>query len=180
MSRCSVDLPRTMFGYVREAKRLCVSAKTWHWECKNEVFGEFKRFPSIEFGDSSSKVKYWDSDWVLIENSVTFQGKTHSLSKRDIREVIKFKRSLLSGEGARNPCLVKNGKYPPYPPCNVKAVSDWYWIYMEQSVKMCQESIKLNNILGVWIYRQILNFERTTYLKVELHHFASCTEMKRR
>ena len=54
------------------------------------------------------------------------QATTHSLQKRDIREIIKSKRSLLSGEGVRNPCLVKNGKYPPYPPCNVKAVSDCY------------------------------------------------------
>ena len=84
----------------------------------------------------------------VIENSLPFQGKTHSLRKRDIREVIKSKRSLLSGEGVRNPCLVKNGKYPPYPPCNVKAVSDLYWTYMERTVKICEKSLH-----GTWYRR---------------------------
>ena len=87
----------------------------------------------------------FDTVSVLIENSLLFQGKTHSLQKRDTREVIKSKRSVLSGDGVRNPCLVKNGKYPPYPPCNVKAVSDCYWTYMERTVKMCEKSLH-----GTW------------------------------
>ena len=111
----------------------------WSRWAQNIFFEGYKRKLRILFRNSPSFLKINDQDF-----DVPFQEKTHSLSKRDIRQGIKSKRSLLSGEGVRNPCLVKNGKYPPYPPCNVKAVSDCYWTYMEQSVKMREKSNKLN------------------------------------
>ena len=85
----------------------------YFWGLSKEIKNTASQFHFI------FEIMRWDDGNI----DVPFQGKTRTLQKRDIRVVIKSKRSLLSGEGVRNPCLVKNGKYPPYPPCNVKAVS---------------------------------------------------------